>query len=455
MALVENIRDRVTKQKEAFLIIGIFALIQLVIYSAVWNKPMGWDSSIYVAMGKHLFSMGEVGLWEVFRPPLIPAVVGVIWKTSLPVIPFSRLMHLTLTLAGTTVAYKQLKQIFDYRTAVYAVSVMLATSVFIENTTNLLTGIISALMVLISLNMYLQDKYIFSGFLSGLAFLTRFPAILISPAIAIYETAENYGAPREAFTRLFKYAIPVAALIGAYLGLNAYLFGDPLTPITSGLSVPPSDATSIFGTYYLTKLAVNPLTILFIPSLILIFRKRAEKFYPYIAAFAVYFIFFESYPHKEVRYSLLFLPFISVVSAYGLKEIQDRLSLKKEVIVVAATIVMIISAIPVYNASSYQNPNAKQFYQQFESLNGTIATNTPGPIQYGDFNYRALPQGYLDSAFGRPGTDYYGINSCAWYNTEGQAAEEINQLNSNLSQYGSIYNDSDQNCNYMIYKVEN
>lgn len=455
MEMVEDIKQKAKQQKEAVAIFALFTVIQLIIYSTVWNKPMTWDSSIYVAMGKNLFSMGAIGLWEIFRPPVIPVLTGLIWKLGLPIIPASRLLHLIITIAGTGVIYHQLKQIFDYRTALYTVSIILATPVFIENTTNLLTGIISAILVAISLNMYLKKQEYASGTLSGLAFLTRFPAILIAPGIALYEAVLNYRQPREALIRLVKYAVPVAVLMAIYFGLNQIFFGNAFAPITSGLSVPPSDATSLFGTYYFSNLLDNPLTLLAIPGAYLILRDRVENLYPYISVLAVFFVFFELYPHKEVRYALVFLPFIAVSSAYMLKTVEERFSLRKEVFVALAAIIMIVSAVPAYNAASYSNPETEEFYMQFEDLNGTIATNTPGPIQYGDFDYQALPQGYLDSIFGSPEIDYYGINSCAWYDTTGEAGEEIEQLNANLSQYESIYNNDAKNCNYTIYRVQN
>lgn len=453
--MVDDWKQKVRAQKEAVAIFSLFTVIQLIIYSTAWNKPLAWDSSIYVAMGKHLFSLGEIGLWEAFRPPLVPILTGGIWKLGLPIVPVSRMIHLIITISGTIAIYSQLKKLLDYRTALYSISIILATPVFITNAINLLTGIISALLIAISLNSYVKDQYLTSGTLSGLAFLTRFPSILISPAIGLYEAIVSYNQPKKAFNKLLRYSIPIAVIMLIYFGLNHYFYGAPFTPITSGLAVPPSDATSIFGTYYLSNLANNPLILLSIPGTYLILKKQQKDFYPYISALAVFFVFFELYPHKEVRYSLLFIPFLAITASYATKELQDHFSLKKEVIVAIAAIIMIFSAIPAYNAASYQNEEAREFYQAFEDLNGTIATNTPGPIQYSDFDYQALPQGYLGNIFSKGGIDYYGINDCAWYDTSGEAAEELNQFNTNLSQYESIYNDSTKNCNYTIYEVQN
>ena len=453
MAMVENWKKKIKAQKEAAALFTVFAAIQIVIYTGVWGKPMVWDSAIYVAMGKHLFSLGNIGLWEVLRPPLIPIITGLIWKSGLPIVPFSRLIHFALTLGGSMIIYRQLKKIFDYRTAVYTLSVLLSMPVFISNTTTLLTGIISALLITVSLNMYVQNRRKFSGTLSGIAFLTRFPAVLISPAIGIYEVIENRNQPVEAFKHLVIYAVPVAALLGIYFVLNYLYFGNPLEPITSGLSVPPSDASSIFGIFYLTQLATNPLALLAVPGAYWLVRAREKQYYPYLVSLGVFFIFFEAYHHKEVRYALAFLPFIAVSASYAMKTIQDRFELKTGVFVSIALIIMILSSVPIYAASSHQNRNTKEFYQAFEGLEGNIATNNPGPIQYADFDYRALPQGYLAGIYNQGSIDYYGVNSCAWYDTTGEAGEEIERFNQNISGYETIYKDNSSMCNYTIYKV--
>ncbi len=453
MGMVEDLREKISDQREAVALFTVFTLIQLVIYSSVWDKPMVWDSAIYVAMGKHLFSFGSIGLWEVFRPPLIPILTGLIWKSGLPLVPFSRLLHMIITVAGSALIYRQLKEIFDYRTALYSSSVLLASPVLISNTTELLTGIISALLITVSLNKYLKNQKLVSGTLSGLAFLTRFPTILISPAIGFYEAYNSRDNWKLMIRKLVVYAVPVAGLLGIYFGLNYLYLGNPLEPITSGLSVPPSDSTTVFGTYYLTRLATNPLVLLALPGVYWIIRRREKDFYPFVSALAVFSVFFEAYHHKEVRYALAFLPFLAVTAAYAMKEIEDRFELRKEVLVGFALIVMLVSSVPIYNAASYQNENAKEFYQEFEGLNGTIATNNPGPIQYSDFDYRALPQGFLAGIYNQGGIDYYGINSCAWYDTTGEAGEEIEKFNQNISDYETIYKDNTSMCNYTIYEV--
>jgi 4-amino-4-deoxy-L-arabinose transferase-like glycosyltransferase len=454
MGMVEKLKQKVKQQGEAVVLFTVFILIQLVIYSSVWDKPLVWDSAIYVAMGKHLFSIGNIGLWEVFRPPFIPIIIGVIWKSGLPLVPFSRLFHMLLTVAGSALIHHQIKQIFDYRKALYSSAVLLASPVFISNTTELLTGVPSALLITVSLNKYLQGQKLISGSLSGLAFLTRFPTILIAPAIAIYEAYNNRNDWKLIIQKLIVYGSPVATLLCAYFTLNYVYLGNPLEPIISGISVPPSDATSVFGTYYLIRLASNPLILLAIPGVYWIIRKREEEFYPYVSALSVFFVFFEAYHHKEVRYGLAFLPFLAVTASHAMKEIEKQFNLKKEVFVSISIVVMLLSAVPIYTAASYQNENAKDYYKAFESLNGTVATNNPGPIQYSDFDYQPLPQGYLEGIFNEGGIDYYGINSCAWHDTTGGLGIEIEQFKQNISDYETIYKDSTSKCNYTIYRVD-
>lgn len=455
MEMVDQAKEKIRQNKEITAFFALFTVIQLVILSANWNKPMTWDSSIYIAMGKHLFSMGEIGLWESFRPPLIPLITGIIWKIGLPLVPTLRILHTALTVGGLVLIYRQLKLIFNYRTALYTTAIIMSTAVFLDNVTTLLTGIISALLVTTAINYYVKEGNYISGTLSGFAFLTRFPSILVSPAIGISEAAKNYREPRKAIMKLVKYAVPVALILAIYFGLNQYFLGNAFQPITGGLSVPPSDATSIPGTYYLSQLATNPFILLSIPGTYLIMKNRERKYIPYVSALLVFFLFFELYPHKEVRYALLFLPFLAVTASYALINIQDRFEISTKAVTALIAVVLVVAAVPVYGAATYENEEQTEFYKQFQGLEGTVATNVPGPIQYGDFDYQALPQGYITEIVERGGIDYYGINSCAWYDTSEEAMKEIEKLNEKLSQYERIYNGGGENCNYRIYEVKN
>jgi len=78
--------------------ISIIAIIILFIFSYYYyphpNADLWWDSSVYLGMGKYVYSFGEVGLYEGSRPLVWPLILGFFWKLGLDPIFFGRLMVL-------------------------------------------------------------------------------------------------------------------------------------------------------------------------------------------------------------------------------------------------------------------------------------------------------------------------------------------------------------------------
>ena len=55
--------------------------IFLVFYKDVW-----WDSSVYIGMGKYIYSLGHSGLWEDYRMPLFPLILILVLALALLVV---------------------------------------------------------------------------------------------------------------------------------------------------------------------------------------------------------------------------------------------------------------------------------------------------------------------------------------------------------------------------------
>jgi hypothetical protein len=53
----------------------------LVLFNFV-QPEVTWDESVYVGLGKYLYSNGASGIYEPFRPILLPLVLGALWKLA-------------------------------------------------------------------------------------------------------------------------------------------------------------------------------------------------------------------------------------------------------------------------------------------------------------------------------------------------------------------------------------
>src|SRR3989338_3706940 len=76
-------------------------LIFLNFYDDVW-----WDSSVYIGMGKYIFSLGKSGLWEESRPLIFPLILGIGWKLGFDAVYFGRLVSVIFAILVIILTYK-------------------------------------------------------------------------------------------------------------------------------------------------------------------------------------------------------------------------------------------------------------------------------------------------------------------------------------------------------------
>src|SRR3989338_4217094 len=76
-----------------FLLFAVLKIFSLFVAQDIW-----WDSSVYVGMGKYIYSLGEAGLWESSRPLIWPLILGFFWKLNLDYILFGKLFVIFFSL---------------------------------------------------------------------------------------------------------------------------------------------------------------------------------------------------------------------------------------------------------------------------------------------------------------------------------------------------------------------
>jgi len=69
---------------------GIFLLIRIFFLATRYHLP-GWDESVYIGMGKYIYSHGAIGLWESIRPINLPLITGAFWAAGLNPILFGEI----------------------------------------------------------------------------------------------------------------------------------------------------------------------------------------------------------------------------------------------------------------------------------------------------------------------------------------------------------------------------
>ena len=155
--------------------LSIFFLFFIVrIFSLFITHDIWWDSSVFVGMGKYIYSFSESGLWEASRPLVWPLILGFFWKVGLDVIIFGKLMMVFFELGILLLTYLIADRLFDKKTAILSVVFLSLSSTFFLFGNVLQSGIPSSFFVLLGFYYFITGKYGLSGLFLGIAFMTRF-----------------------------------------------------------------------------------------------------------------------------------------------------------------------------------------------------------------------------------------------------------------------------------------
>src|SRR3989344_2899556 len=156
----------------------LFSLLLRLVY-LLFNFQLWWDSHVYIGMGKYIFSSGELGFWESFRPVIHPFFLGLFWKAGFNIIILGKILDVVLSLMVIYFTYKIAETVFSRKVAVISSLILSLMPVFV-----ILTGLI--LSEPLALTLGLGGIYVFitakraislipAGIILGLAFLTKFP----------------------------------------------------------------------------------------------------------------------------------------------------------------------------------------------------------------------------------------------------------------------------------------
>ncbi len=452
-------------------IIAIFFATQLAIVATVWNQPPIWDASVYIGMGKRLFSEGMYGIWEALRPIMMPLILGGLWKAGVPMIGFPYLLSLLIATAGLVATYFLTFKILDRKMALYTTGIIASTSLFYSYTHQVLTGIPASFLVFAAAYSAYQRQNILGGGLNSLAFLTRFPAAIVGPALAFYVFVRDVKTDfKKAFMNAFYYTLGFFAVATPFFAFNYHMYGDILRPLTAGASVPLLNPERyFFGLFYMMEAVLaNPLLVLTPVGLYAAFKGREWVYGAFASSLVALYGFFTLYPHKEARFLLIFLPLMAIFAARGLVMLEEQvlerfdfgLETFMRVFMAVVIVLMLFNFTSTYTEHQWADEERIQFLQGMSDLDDTrVAGNDPVVNVYGDFQYTPLRPENLNETYPnvRGEVDYYVFNSCAWYCTDAiPACEETvdNMLDEIESDHVKSVEVEGVGCTYTVYEVE-
>ena len=105
---------------DAEIIILIFLFICANIAFLAFYNDVWWDSSVYIGMGKYIFSSGKSGLWEESRPLVFPLILGFGSLLNLHVVYFGRVVSIAFAALILLMTYKIGIKLFSRRIGLLA-----------------------------------------------------------------------------------------------------------------------------------------------------------------------------------------------------------------------------------------------------------------------------------------------------------------------------------------------
>jgi hypothetical protein len=145
-----------------------------------------WDESVYIGMGKYLYSSGSIGLWESIRPISLPLINGAFWRVGLNPIFFGELTSIIFSAGVLFMTYLIGRDIFNKNTGILAALFLMTSTTFFWHSGLIMTEIPSVFFILLALKFYYNKRYFLSGISLGFSMMFKFTGGL---AFAAFGTA--------------------------------------------------------------------------------------------------------------------------------------------------------------------------------------------------------------------------------------------------------------------------
>ena len=360
------------KKNKVLLYLILFSFLSIKLFHLLIQKGISWDSAVYIGMGKYIFSLGKIGLWEPARPIITPIYLGFIWKIGLNPILWGSIIGIAFGLGCIYLTYLIGKSIFNEKIAALSAFFLAFSPVFLFYSSTPMTEIPALFLSLLAVYLAIRKKYFLAGLLISLSAMTRFLQLFIMIPIWLIIIGNNDNLKHiinQAKSFIFGLSIPFIP----YLALNIFLYSNPVYPFL--LQAFMTKYTGwIFhqplNFYFVSLIKENFISIFVLIGIPLALMKPNGKKIIILSAFLLFFAFFSSIAHKETRFMLTFLPYIYIIASVGLFAVVNLV--KKEKRLFYLVIFLISAAWLVREIPQIEAPLYKEF-PEFQEYTGNDA----------------------------------------------------------------------------------
>lgn len=435
-----------SSNKYLYALIGICLLFFLAKMPFLAHYPM-WDETVYLGMGKYIYSAGSSGLWEMIRPLGLPLLTGLWWSLGLDQMIASRIVAVIFSIGIIWMTYLICRKIFNEKTGLISAFIMAITPIFFFYSDYVMTDHVSTLAILVSIYFIMNNRYILGGSFAGLAFWFKFTHILFVGALVLYMVYKlflksmnnkkttkdinnkNMKNKRDAYHKILPkeiYSIAIIIImVGVYFLSNFLLYNDHfgfrdaiLRPYTDAAAYSDNPYQNTYFSnvqefiyyifYYLYNIIFNTAygNILYIFFIIYVAKLKGfmhdEKHALLFILFIVYLAYFSIIPYKNERFWIFILPLLAIYAAYGIiqinnylrKKTRNNIILKKTLSVLF--ILLLVMTFYVINkdrqfygwSEHFRKPDMSiERYFDIHNIDGPILTSDPRFAAYSDKRY--------------------------------------------------------------------
>lgn len=294
-------------------------------------------------MGKWLYSAGEQGLFESIRPLGLPLILGFLWKLHLGTVMNYQLVIFLFAVGVLYLTYKIAENLFDNQTALFSVFFLAITPFFLLGTFSILTEVPTVFFILLTLYFLLQKKHPFLiGISTSMAFLFKFPAGLLFLAIVLLYTL--FSEETELRKRRSSFAFVFVGFLlvqipffmfnyAVYQTETSSLFDAVFRPLLFAkehaqnyVNAVPNFLHNLIY-YPLEIVRNNPLLSFSLVSIFFLFYSQEErkKAKVLLMPLGIFLLYFTIIVNKQLRFAILFLPFIAILAGRGVFFLLDKL----------------------------------------------------------------------------------------------------------------------------------
>ncbi|MFH1331831.1 MAG: glycosyltransferase family 39 protein [archaeon] len=381
------------KFKKIYFLLGVFFLVKLFFIFGKFHFVL-WDEAVYLGFGKYIYSFGNVGLFESIRPPGLPFLLGALWSFGVDYIALSDVLELVFSLGCIYLVYRISRFYFSEGISFAAALIFAITPVFFSNSLRIMTEIPSLFFVLLATYFFFKKDYWLVGLFVGVSFLFKYPYAL-SLVVFLAALFLNYLRDRNLHEFLSKSLKVVLFFLLAALPVflvNHFFYGDVLAPLIEASShggnllyhVENPLLNLFFFPYYL--FIDNFFFVFSLLSLPYLIKSRKYLFLLFIIIPLVYFTLIVN---KQLRFAIIFLPFLSILSSYSLFSVYRSLKSYYRFVFLFLMLMMgffvLFSDFNVYESFPDEKPDVVEEFYFFLSPNvGPVLTSDPIFAAYSD-----------------------------------------------------------------------